>query len=205
MRIKIWIAAIAAGLAGLAGDGRFALNLQEAPPDPAPEAGAPATPPAAAEEGARARPAMTADRLEEIILRLDAEADIQDNVVQFTIAERPVYLVYDLNADRMRLMSPIMESNALPADELERLLQANFDSALDARYALAQGALWSVFIHALSPLSDEEFIEGVGQTVNLVLSYGATYSSGALIYGGGDSQALQRELIDELLKRGRDI
>ncbi|GAB4520664.1 MAG: hypothetical protein Tsb0010_04960 [Parvularculaceae bacterium] len=202
MRKRIWIAAIAASLAGKGG---FALPLQDAHLDPVPEANSPASPPAEAEENVAARPAMTAERLEEIILRLDANADIQDNVVQFTIADRPVYLVYDLNADRMRLMSLIVESSALPADELKRLLQANFDSALDARYALAQGALWSVFIHALSPLTDEEFIEGLGQTVNLVLSFGTTYSSGALIYGGGDSQELQRELIDDLLKRGRDI
>ncbi len=31
-------------------------------------------------------------------------------------------------------------------------MQANFDTALDARYAIAKGALWSTFIHPLSDL-----------------------------------------------------
>ena len=41
--------------------------------------------------------------------------------------------------------------------------------------------------------------------MNLVTSFGTTYSSGGLVYGGGDSQQLQRELIDKLLERGQAI
>ena len=42
--------------------------------------------------------------------------------------------------------------------------------------------------------------------VNLVTTYGTSYSSGLLVFGGGDSQAIQRrELIDELLQKGLAI
>jgi len=39
-------------------------------------------------------------------------------------------------------------------------MQANFDSALDARYAIAKGKLWSAFIHPLSELNEEQFFSG---------------------------------------------
>jgi hypothetical protein len=41
--------------------------------------------------------------------------------------------------------------------------------------------------------------------VNLAESYGTLYSGGALQFGGGDSGALQRQLIDDLLKKGQEI
>ena len=66
--------------------------------------------------------------------------------------------------------------------------------------------MWSAYIHPLAALDDEEFLAGVGQTVNLALTYGESYSSGALVFGGGDSNDLQRrELIDELLRKGLSI
>ncbi len=85
-------------------------------------------------------------------------------------------------------------------------MQANFDSALDARYAIAKQTLWSVYLHPLSSLRDDEFLTGLGETVNLVSTFGTTYSSGLLNFGGGDSQAIkERQLIQELLDKGRAI
>lgn len=46
----------------------------------------------------------------------------------------------------MRVMIPINAADVLPPEELLRLMQANFDSALDARYAIANELLWGVFI-----------------------------------------------------------
>ena len=49
-------------------------------------------------------------------------------------------------------------------------------------------------------LHDRQLIEAIGQTVNLARTYGSSYASGLLLFGGGDSGAIQqRELIDELL------
>ncbi len=55
-------------------------------------------------------------------------------------------------------------------------------------------------------VTGHEFISGLGQTVNLSVTYGKSYSSGALIFRGGDSTDLQRgELIDQLPERGLSI
>ena len=117
---------------------------------------------------------MTAVRMGEIILRIDA--------------------------DRMRVLIPLERSDDLSKDELLRLMQANFDSALDARYAIAQGQLWAAFIHPLSSLTDEEFLLGIGQTANVVASFGSTYSSGMFIFGGGDSAEIERKRFLEELR-----
>lgn len=146
-----------------------------------------------------------AARLREAVIRIDPAAKLTDNGAEFTVAGADVILVYDINADRMRLVSPVVEVSSLGADDLMRLLQADFDSALDARYAIAQGVLWSTFIHPLSSISGEEFGSGVGQTVNLVATFGSTYSSGLFVFGGGDSAEEQRKLIDELEKKGSEI
>ena len=84
-----------------------------------------------------AAPTMTAERLGELVLRIDSEAQQSGSVWQFTVDSFETVLVYDIDADRMRVMIPINDADALPPEELVRLMQANFDSALDARYAIA--------------------------------------------------------------------
>ena len=148
---------------------------------------------------------MTLERLAEIILALDPEAKRQGNRFQFTVADVPVFVISDPRADRMRAIVPIRSAEAITPEEMTRMMQANFDSALDARYGIAQGRLWGAFIHPLSPLEKNQFISGVGQAVNLARTYGSLYSGGAMTFRGGDSQDLHRALIDELLKKGEKI
>lgn len=160
---------------------------------------------APAQEAAPGEPAMTVERLFAIVQAIDPDAEISGSQAQMTIRDVPVVIVADPGADRMRAMVPIRAVAGMSADELARVLQANFDTALDARYAVANGRLWSVYIHPLSPLERDQFVSGLGQTVNIALTYGTFYSGGALSYGGGDSAGALRELIDELLRRGQDI
>jgi len=146
--------------------------------------------------------AMTAERLGELIRNVDEDARLEDTTWLFVVAGLEAAVVYDEAADRMRIVIPIGPADDLPNDELVRILQANYDTALDARYAIANGQLWGTFIHPLSELSDDQFLTGLGQTANVVLSFGTSYSSGMFIFGGGDSAEIQRrQLIDELRKK----
>ncbi len=145
---------------------------------------------------------MSAERLGELVLNVDQDARFSGSGWEFQVADLKVGLIYDVNADRMRIIIPIGPIDDLSEDELLRIMRANFDSALDARYAIAQGKLWGTFIHPLSELSDEEFLIALGETANIVLSYGISYSSGLFIFGGGDSiEIQQRELIESLRKK----
>lgn len=179
------------------------LTLGLAAEAPAQTAETPAPlPPEASRE---AEAPMTLDRLGEIIFGLDENAQTNGNVFQMTVEEVPVLIVTDPIMDRMRAMVPIRSTEGLTSEEIARMMQANFDSALDARYAIAQGRLWSAFIHPLSPLEKNQFISGLGQVVNLAKTYGSLYTGGAMTFRGGDSQAIHRDLIDGLLKKGEEI
>ncbi len=148
---------------------------------------------------------MTYEQLGRIIFALDPDAEPQGPGFLLTIAEVTVLVVVDPASDRMRAMVPVTEVTSLSQEELVRAMQANFDTALDARYAIANGMLWSTFIHPLSPLEKDQFISGLGQTVNAALTYGTLYSGGLMQFNGGDSPGLQRELIDDLLKKGEEL
>jgi hypothetical protein len=50
-------------------------------------------------------------------------------------------------------MAPIGVVEELDPDLLHVLLQANYDRALDARYAMRNRELWSVVVHPLATLA----------------------------------------------------
>ena len=148
---------------------------------------------------------MTPGRVLDILLALDPDTRPAGSGLELTIEDVPVLVILDTRADRMRAMVPIRAIDGMSEEDLRRVMQANFDTALDARYAVANGRLWGVYIHPLSPLRRDQLISGLGQTVNLALTYGGLFTGGALSFGGGDSVPLQRELIDRLLEKGQDI
>ena len=149
-------------------------------------------------------PSMTLPRLVQIVTAIDPDVRVFGNALEFTLEDVPVIIITDPVADRMRAMVPIRSAEGLDAEELMRLMQANFDAALDARYAVAQGRLWGVFIHPLSPLERDQFLSALVQTINVARTYGDTYSGGALTFGGGDSRNIYQDLLDEL-RKGQEL
>lgn len=65
--------------------------------------------------------------------------------------------------DRMRFLMPIMKYGTKAKSVLLTLLKANFHSALDARYAIDQGYVWSAFIHPLSTLTAPQATDAIQQ------------------------------------------
>ena len=141
---------------------------------------------------------MTAEKLSDLILTFDKEAKVNENNVQFMLSERAVFLVFDEKADRMRIMSPIAPAGLANEEILTRMLQANHDAVLDARYSLANDVVWSVFIHPMGSLTQDDFLSGVAQTVTAAKTFGSSYTSGAIVFGGGDSNTIHKDLLKEL-------
>jgi len=148
-----------------------------------------------------AEPAMNNERLEALIHRIDESTEGKPGFWRITVAGRALMVITDEKADRMRIISPIGKAENLDPKLMFRMLQANFDTALDSRYSIAKGVLWSLYLHPLSSLGDKQFLTGIGQVVNLAVSFGSTYSSGGLSFGGGDSN----KLIQDLLNKGLAI
>ncbi|MEM8636460.1 MAG: type III secretion system chaperone [Pseudomonadota bacterium] len=137
---------------------------------------------------------MTGERLGAVIQQIDANAIARGNGYIFRVGERDMMTVFDENADRMRVISPIISAEDLPPELLERMLQANYDAVLDARYAIANGQVWAVFIHPLSSLTDDQLLSGIAQTAIAVETFGTTFTSGIVTFGGGDSQGIYEDL-----------
>ena len=149
---------------------------------------------------------MNNKHLAELIKRLDKNVKGKAGYWTFNIEGKTLHVLTDEKANRMRIISPVGKSAALTKKNLYRLMQANFDSALDARYSIAKDIVWSTYLHPLASLTDKEFIVAVGQVVNLATTFGSSYSSGLLIFQGGDSKEIQRRnLIDQLLEKGLTV
>ena len=79
-------------------------------------------------------------------------------------------------------MSPIIEQKKLAYQDMLKLMEANFHSALDVRYAISNDVLWSVFIHPLKELNKDEVLSAINQVYAAAVSYGTTYSSTGLTF-----------------------
>ena len=169
-----------------------------------PAASAKPAPPAApdAKLPAPSKEAVAAQTMIDTALhKINKDIKRDGNVWTFEIAKRQVIVITDPIAERMRILVPVIEADKLDAIMLKRLMQANFDSALDARYAVAQDLLWGVYIHPLVSLNEKDFISGLSQALKVVENFGGSYSSGAIIFGGGDSTSIQTEQLLEQLQQ----
>jgi len=147
---------------------------------------------------------MNLDRMGAILTRLDNKAEHpREGFWRFTISGASVIAVADKQHDRLRILVGIQSAKDLNQTQLKKITQSNFDTALDARYAISQDVLWAIYVHPLKSLSDRQFISAIGQTVNLAVSYGGSYSSGGILFDGGDAKDVKRnEMIEKLITQG---
>jgi hypothetical protein len=106
------------------------------------------------------------------------------NMVEYELDRVRIYMIVDEEANRMRLMAGVVQEDSLDKDDLKKVLQANYDRALDAKYAIANNILWSVFTHPLKEISADQVVDALYQVRNLVHNYGTSYNSTDLVFGG---------------------
>ncbi len=97
----------------------------------------------------------------------------------------PFICLTDETHNRMRIISPVAEVANVSNEQIMACMEANFHTALDVKYAISEGYLWSVFIHPLKELSEEQVIDAVSQVYSATTTFGTTYSSGSLAFPGG--------------------
>ncbi|GAB5472081.1 MAG: hypothetical protein Mars2KO_01800 [Maribacter sp.] len=144
---------------------------------------------------------MTSDRLEELIAQVSDTLMTNGNSIQFLYKELPLMCVYDANANRMRIITPIIETKELKEEQLLNMLVANFHSALDVKYALSDEIIWSVFIHPLKELSDHQVLDAINQVYSAAATFGTTYSSTSLVFPG-NTKKKESPKQKKLIKRG---
>lgn len=123
---------------------------------------------------------MNNENLYGIIYTVSDEVEGQNGNWQFVIDSTLFICITDELHNRMRIISPIIEITEVSGDQLKRCMEANFHSALDIRYAVSDGVLWSAFIHPLAELTKNQVISAISQVYSGARTFGTYYSSGEL-------------------------
>ncbi len=100
-----------------------------------------------------------------------------------------LYCISDPTHDRMRLVAPVRRTTRLDPRVYQILLQANFHTTLDARYAISDDVVYATYLHPISSLTDDQIRSAVSQVVTLVKTFGTTFSSGQLLFPGSEAGA----------------
>lgn len=107
----------------------------------------------------------------------------QPGLWQFDYFGRTLIVLTDETHNRMRIISPVADREQVDSEIALACLSANFDRALDARYAISGDFLWSAFIHPLAPLDIPQVVDAMTQVANLAVTFGTSFSSSGLMFG----------------------
>ena len=124
------------------------------------------------------------------------QAPKQEEAAAVADIDGMLLVMTDETANRMRIMMPIQSFDpSRPQDFKTALiaLQANYDRALDARYAVSDGILWSAYLHPLRSLTEEDLASALDQVRTLRKTTGTTYNSGALQFAPVTEEAPAEE------------
>ena len=131
---------------------------------------------------------MTAENLGQIIRNYTEDVRQRGTIWEFRIDGIELTCISDPGNDRMRVLAAILPVEKLQTAHLQHMLEANYHSALDGRYCVANGVVYAAFIHPLSPLSEKEIKSALYQVSQLAKSFGTTYSSGVFSFGEPSQQ-----------------
>ena len=127
---------------------------------------------------------MSIGKLQKIINTIGDDIKTENGKWQFKIDQIIFIVVTDSTKNRMRIISPITETLKLNDNVLKNALIANFHSALDVKYAISDGIMWSVFIHPLKELTGDQVKDAISQVYYSNTNFGTTYASTSLIFPG---------------------
>ncbi|PCK08050.1 MAG: hypothetical protein COA42_11180 [Alteromonadaceae bacterium] len=127
---------------------------------------------------------MTPERMLQLIRAKGEQVNADGNMIEFSHEKIRLILIFDENADRMRIISPITRIDDLKKGQIEAAMSANFHSVLDARYCLNDDTVWSAFMHPLASLEDSLFLSAIDQVTFANQTFGQDYQSGGLRFNG---------------------
>jgi len=144
---------------------------------------------------------MDVEKLNSILEEQINDVSTKPGQWQFSINEIPIIVLADAEADRMRIIAPIMSVDKLTQEQSQKMMLANFHTALDARYAIANGQVVSTYIHPLSSLQERDLLSALNQVSSLTATFGTNYSSGEILFvprGGEDSPGITESSEDQI-------
>jgi len=125
---------------------------------------------------------MNNQRLEKILIEESDSIGGQLGYWQLQYKDLGIFVITDENHNRMRIISPIAHTDEIDYDHYIKALEANFHTALDVKYAISEDIMWSVFVHPLKELTEDQIIDALKQVYFGSKTFGTTYSSTDLVF-----------------------
>ncbi|MEL6579528.1 MAG: hypothetical protein AAFQ14_07245 [Cyanobacteria bacterium J06621_12] len=144
---------------------------------------------------------MNIDRLDAILREQIRDISAQPGRWQFSLNDFSMLVLADPNANRMRIFTPVANAAESTPEQIQKMMLANFHTALDARYAIADGFIVSTFIHPLSTLQERDLLSALNQVSSLAATFGTSYTSGEMLFapnGNRENQPAPELLQDDL-------
>lgn len=129
------------------------------------------------------RARMNLQEIEGVLREAAESCDGEDGAWEFELQGVRMACLTDTHFDRVRVIAPVVELEEMSDEQRDAVLEANFHTALDARYATSDGVLYAAFLHPLAELSADLLRSGIEQVVNLVATFGTSYSGGTVVFG----------------------
>jgi len=140
---------------------------------------------------------MTIGTLDTIFKKTTDNLQSKGSRWNFVINETPFIAIADSTHNRMRIISPIMKTSELSEELKTASLMANFHTALDIKYAITDAVLWSIFVHPLKELSENQVIDALSQVYYGNINFGTTFSSTSLVFPGRKANKKSEEKVDK--------
>ncbi len=137
--------------------------------------------------------AMNNFKMDEIIRRVADTVEGIPGRWQFMIKDRIMIAITDANANRMRIISPIAEVSQLDEEYKTKALTANFHTVLDAKYAISDGYIYSIFVHPLKELTEAQLEDAIKQVYFANVTFGSIYTSTDLYFPGTAGQKAEEQ------------
>ena len=145
---------------------------------------------------------MTLSELDLIFIEAsDSIISNNSNQWRFVIKEVPFVALADSTHNRMRIISPIIESARLNDDLKTASLMANFHTALDIKYAISDNILWSAYVHPLKELSKNQVLDAIQQVYNGNVTFGTSFSSTSLVFPGSAGEEQKENDTKEIIHK----
>ena len=113
---------------------------------------------------------MKIAEISSILNQLFAAENIQHDTPEvWQVKNSQIHLLVILSEDNswLRLLTPIASANEAQS-LLPQLLEDNFDTTQEVRYALGEDVLWGVYHHRLESLTTEDLKNAIASLVSLV-------------------------------------
>ena len=129
---------------------------------------------------------MNNQKLEGILKKQGEIIESREGYWQLNYLNRILIVITDQKNNRMRIITPVIEEKEMKKSNYSEVLKAQFDRALDVKYALYNGLLWSIFVHPLKELTQSQLIDAISQVFYAAHNFGGSYRSTNLQFGSGD-------------------